>query len=251
VKNRALALLNQVVRHPLYELPDSARDIPFYVLGMAPSRTTLDRARRQDDGGVLRYPRIAPDGAEMSSRPHEIGSLVADRPGDQGRESLVDDVSVAGAELAKEPSEHRLLYATGALEQPLHLSGTARLRIGLAASKPAANLSVWLVALPWEGGPIYHDVVTRGWADPQNHSSLRESEPLEPGRFYELEFTLQPDDQVIPAGQNLGLMIFSSDREFTLWPEPGTELTVDLDGTALSLPVVGGASALQQALGDG
>ena len=35
-------------------------------------------------------------------------------------------------------------------------------------------------------------------------------------------------------------MIFSSDRDFTLWPEPGTELTVDLAATKLELPIVGG-----------
>jgi X-Pro dipeptidyl-peptidase len=39
-------------------------------------------------------------------------------------------------------------------------------------------------------------------------------------------------------------MIFSSDAEFTLWPEPGTELTIDLDATSISLPVVGGVEAL-------
>ena len=39
-------------------------------------------------------------------------------------------------------------------------------------------------------------------------------------------------------------MIFSSDRDFTLWPEPGTELTIDLDGTSLELPIVGGTSSL-------
>jgi X-Pro dipeptidyl-peptidase len=44
-------------------------------------------------------------------------------------------------------------------------------------------------------------------------------------------------------------MIFSSDRDFTLWPAPGTELTVDLDGTSLVLPVVGGAAALRRATG--
>ena len=53
-------------------------------------------------------------------------------------------------------------------------------------------------------------------------------------------YELMPDDQIIPKGQQIGLMIFSSDKEFTLWPEPGTELTVDLDGTVLTLPVVGG-----------
>jgi X-Pro dipeptidyl-peptidase len=45
-------------------------------------------------------------------------------------------------------------------------------------------------------------------------------------------------------------MIFSSDREFTLWPEPGTELTVDLDATSLELPVVGGADSLEAAFSD-
>jgi X-Pro dipeptidyl-peptidase len=94
-------------------------------------------------------------------------------------------------------------------------------------------------------------VITRGWADPQNHASLTESEPLVPGQFYDLTFELQPDDQVIPAGQQIGLMIFSSDREFTLWPPPGTKLTVDLDSTVLSLPVVGGREALEQAFGSG
>ena len=39
-------------------------------------------------------------------------------------------------------------------------------------------------------------------------------------------------------------MIFSSDKEYTLWPDPGTALTVDLDGTSLTLPVVGGAAAM-------
>ena len=72
-----------------------------------------------------------------------------------------------------------------------------------------------------------------------------------PGEFYEMTFDLQPDDQIIPPGQRIGLMIMSSDREFTLWPAPGTELTVDLGGTSIELPVVGGAATLEQALGNG
>jgi X-Pro dipeptidyl-peptidase len=91
-------------------------------------------------------------------------------------------------------------------------------------------------------------VITRGWADPQNHSSLEKSSPLVPCQFYDLNFTLQPDDQVIQAGEQIGLMIFSSDRDFTLWPNPGTELTVDLDATTLTLPVVGGAAAWEKAV---
>ena len=147
-------------------------------------------------------------------------------------------------------TNHRLLYVTPKLTEAVHVSGTPTVTVRLASSKPAVNLSVWLVSLPWTEGrraKITDNVITRGWADPQNHASLTESEPLAPGRFYEMTFELQPDDQVIPKGQQIGLMIFSSDRDFTLWPTPGTELTVDLDATSLTLPVVGGVEAIAKA----
>ena len=119
------------------------------------------------------------------------------------------------------------------------------MRVG--SDRPAVNLSVWVVSLPWNGrrdAKITDNIITRGWADPQNHRSIRESEPLEPGKFYELEFDLQPDDQVIPKGQQIGLMIFSSDKDFTLHPTPGTKLIVDPNATRLQLPVVGGSEAV-------
>ena len=87
---------------------------------------------------------------------------------------------------------------------------------------------------------ITDNIITRGWADLQNYKSLTKSELLVPGQFYEMTFDLEPDDQIIPAGKQIGLMIFSTDRDFTLWPDPGTKLTVDLDGTSLSVPIVGG-----------
>ena len=168
-----------------------------------------------------------------------------------GRERFVDDVAFSGADLARtSASNHRLLYVTPVLKEAVHLSGLATGRIRLASSKPAANLSVWLVSLPWDSSdrtPIYHNIITRGWADPQNHASVRSSEPLVPGTYYSLSFDLQPDDQVIPAGQQIGLMIFSSDQEFTLHPEAGTELTIDLKNTELLLPIVGGKKAFKSA----
>ena len=182
------------------------------------------------------------------------GTLVPSSRGKQGVVTLIDDVSHSGEQLARaEQSEHRLLFTTPELTAPLHLSGLVRLNISLASSKPAVNLSVWLVSLPWDESSkkITSNIVTRGWADPQNHESLTESEPLEPGKFYQLSFELQPDDQIIPVGQRLGLMIFSSDRDFTLWPEAGTELKVDLDATSLELPIVGGKSAFRRAVRTG
>jgi X-Pro dipeptidyl-peptidase len=181
-----------------------------------------------------------------------IGDLRPVAPRGQKAETLVDDVAKDGETLARAArSPHRLLYATAPLAAPLHVSGTCRFTVRIASSKPAANLSVWLVQLPWTpNGRITDNVITRGWADPQNHASLRRSEPLVPGQHYELSFDLQPDDQVIAAGKRIALMVFASDRDFTLWPAAGTELTVDLDATSLTLPVVGGRTAFDQALGE-
>jgi len=184
----------------------------------------------------------------------EQGQLITAAPKTQGMETLIDNFSFSGAALAQaEWTHHRLLYVTPKLTAALHVSGTPRITLRLASSKPAVNLSVWLVSLPWTEGrnaKITDNIITRGWADPQNHRSLTESDPLVPGQFYSLSFDLQPDDQMIPKGQQIGLMIFSSDKDFTLWPTPGTTLTVDLDATSLTLPVVGGAEAFGQAIQD-
>lgn len=172
-------------------------------------------------------------------------------------ETLTDDVTFDAPTLAKaESSENRLIYATPELKQPLHLSGAPRITIRLASSAPAANLSVYLVQLPWVDGPITTNLITRGWADPQNWKSLTKGgdyqsfakgTPLKPGEFVNLTFDLQPDDQIIPAGKRIGLMILSSDRDFTLWPKPGTKLTVDIKSTQISLPIVGGQAAYKKA----
>jgi X-Pro dipeptidyl-peptidase len=180
------------------------------------------------------------------------GSLSLDTVKSAKNETLVDNFSFSGSSLAQaEYTEHRLIYLSPVLTEAVHISGVPRIKVKLASNKPAANLSVWLVSLPWTEGrnsKITDNIITRGWADPQNHSSIRKSEPLVPGKFYEVNFDLQPDDQIIPAGQQIGLMIFSSDKEFTLHPKPGTELTIDLNGTMLSLPVVGGKDAFEKAI---
>jgi X-Pro dipeptidyl-peptidase len=179
-------------------------------------------------------------------------------------EKFVDDVAFSGsANAAAGQSSHRLLYATGILTDTLHLSGTPRVTLRIASSKPAANLTVWLVMLPYDsaangisGGRV--GLIDRGWADIQNYKSLtkggnyeskRPGEPLVPGKFYDLTFDLEPDDEFIPAGKQLAVMIMSSDREFTLWPQAGTELTVDLAHSFFAIPIVGGKAAVVKAAG--
>jgi X-Pro dipeptidyl-peptidase len=201
-----------------------------------------------------------PGAAPVTLRPGPGGAAVGplhlpgDAPplGDVARETIVDDVAFSGEDLARAArSPHRLLFATGELAAPVHISGTPEVTVRFGFDRFAANLSVYLVALPWQDAqprqPNF-SVITRGWADALNHRSLTTSEPLAPGELRSVTFTLQPTDQVIPAGRRIALMIFSSDREFTLWPQPGTELTVDLGVTSVTIPVVGGAEALRRAL---
>lgn len=181
-----------------------------------------------------------------------IGNLTVTKSKQEFKETFIDDSSVSSTELMKAAtSEHRLLYTTPLLSEDLHISGVPRVTISLASSAPAANLSVYLVSLPYEEGSsqkITDNLITRSWADPQNYKSISTSTPLKKGRYYTLTFDLMPDDQIIRKGQQIGLMIFSSDSEFTILPEPGTELTVDLSKTKLVLPVVGGLEKLNTAI---
>ena len=177
------------------------------------------------------------------------GKLVTAKVPKQGKETLTDNFSFSGSTLAQaEWTINRLLYLSPVLKEAVHISGAVSFTIRASSSKPAVNLSVWLVELPWSpanNAKITDNIITRGWADLQNHKSLTKSEPLKPGKFYDMTFELEPDDQVIPAGKQIGLMIFSSDREFTLQPDPGTRLTVDLDGTSVTLSVVGGEKGIK------
>jgi len=183
---------------------------------------------------------------------NNTGKVTLQKKPSQAKDSLTDNYKFSGEELVKDKNaDHRLLYLSPILTTDLRISGTATIKIRVASSKPAANLSVWLVSLPWEdekGTKIYENVITRAWADPQNYKSLSDGEALVPGEFYNLSFNFMPDDQVIQKGQQIGLMIFSSDKEFTLWPKPGTELTIDLDGTSFTLPIVGGMEAYENAV---
>ena len=207
-------------------------------------------ADRQQPTAYKNYPN--PEAKDVTLHPIESGTLGIVKPKSIATAVLTDNVEFSGSDLAKsKDSKHRLLYKTLTLKEDLHISGVAKVSITLASSKPAANLSVWLVSLPWQDGKefkITDNIITRGWADPKNHKSLTDEEDLVPGQFYTVNFELQPDDQIIKAGQQIGFMIFSSDKEYTLHPEPGTELSIQLHKTSLTLPVVGGKGVFVKAM---
>ncbi|HZD03890.1 MAG TPA: CocE/NonD family hydrolase, partial [Longimicrobiales bacterium] len=236
-----MELMNKWFTHFLYGVDNGIESGPKVWI-------VREGADREEPTPYAAYPAAGATDETLHPTPggERTGGLASTPAGSQGKETLVDNFSFSGATLARaEWTNHRLIYATPELTDSVRISGTPRVTIRMAASRPAANLSVWLVSLPYTEGnrrnpDPYESLITRGWADPQNHASLEEGEALVPGTFYDVSFELQPDDQIVPAGKRIALMIFSSDREFTVWPDPGTELTVDLAGTSLTLPVVGG-----------
>ena len=185
------------------------------------------------------------------------GTLSLKKAKAQGTETLNDNFSFTSSALAQaEFTDHRLIYLSPILTKDVHISGVARLKIRMASSKEAVNLSAYLISLPWKKGhkaKVTDNLITRGWADPQNHASKTIATPkngqkLQKGKFYEFSFNLQPDDQIIKAGQQIALMIIASDKGFTLQPKPGTKLSVDLDQTEITIPIVGGKAEFIKAV---
>ncbi|WP_433379788.1 Xaa-Pro dipeptidyl-peptidase [Streptosporangium sp. CA-115845] len=209
------------------------------------------------------------------------GTLGADRP--RGRavvESFVDQ-SARGAEQLVENAEstdpNRLAYLSSPLARDARLSGTPEVSVRAAFK---GGRSPYLTALLVDYGTdarAYGDVaygatqvcygqgvpgdtgcarlaehvtvtapykiITRGWLDVRNRDSAAKTELLREDRFYDFRFDLQPGDYVVKAGHRIGVVLISTDRDFTLRLPPGTAVSVDPRASSVTLPLVGGRSA--------
>jgi X-Pro dipeptidyl-peptidase len=161
---------------------------------------------------------------------------------DRGRELDTDSVLIQNPDTA---NPNRLVYLSPALTRDVRISGTPWVELEMSVdNRNAANLTAVLVDYGPAGSTAPPVMVTRGWMDPQNRHSLSRSERIRQGREYEFEWDMQPDDYVFKAGRRIGLVVVSTDFDYTIRPLPGTELTLDPDDSELTLPVVGGESAL-------
>lgn len=175
-----------------------------------------------------------------------VGTIAVSRSGSKASEDLVDDASLLAADLAAAASSpNRLAYRTEVLGEPMRLSGTPSVSLRLSVDREKANLTALLVEYPTTGAP---KIITRGWMDVENRNSAAVTDPITPGRAYDFAFELEPKDYVFSAGSQIGLVVLSSDHEFTVRPAPGTTLTLDPSKSTVHLPLVGGMGALQQSL---
>ncbi|HEX6198348.1 MAG TPA: Xaa-Pro dipeptidyl-peptidase [Jiangellaceae bacterium] len=181
-----------------------------------------------------------------ASDPAEPGALSLSGNNSGVRQSFVD----AGrefdtdTELLPNPDEanpNRLVYLTDELPADVHLSGTSHVRLRASVdNRNAANLTAVLVDYGPAGSDEEPVMLTRGWMDPQNRISASSSLPIKQGKEYWVGWDLEPDDYVFPAGHRIGLVVVSTDHDYTIRPLPGTQLTVNPGLSTLELPLAGG-----------
>ncbi|MFL6252723.1 MAG: CocE/NonD family hydrolase, partial [Actinomycetes bacterium] len=149
-------------------------------------------------------------------------------------------ISCAGHLPFGQPDDQReddawsLTYDWG-VEEELGLLGHPRLVVRVGASAPVAFLSAKLCDVLPDGTST---LVARGFLNLTRRRSLTEPEPMRPGVVEEVELELDATSWVFPAGHRLRLSLAGADWPNLVPPPAPVTLTVERDGSALTLPVL-------------
>ena len=211
---------------------------------------------QREDRSYLTYPNW-PDPAadDVSLRlgatdASEPGTLTIGTPGHRDiTQTFIDEGrTTAPTELVANPdtaNPNRLVYRSPVLNQDMRVSGRIQMLLRMAIDNRAdANLTAYVVDYGPPGSTDAPFVVTRGWMDPQNRTGDSRTTWVQQGMAYDYRWTLEPKDYIFKAGHRIGVVVFSSDQEYTLLPLGGTQLTVTPLASELTLPIVGGQAAI-------
>ncbi len=176
-------------------------------------------------------------GATSATAP---GTLSTTGPGGDTAQSFTDIGRTANATtLSANPDQanaNRLVYRAPTLTADAKMSGTPRVTLRTAVqNRKDANVTALLV----DYGGSSPVIVTRGWIDPQNRAGPSTGQAVVEGQEYDLTFALQPRDYVFAAGHRIGLVVISTDYEFTLRPTAGTTLRLAPARSTLTVPLTG------------
>ncbi|HET6484558.1 MAG TPA: CocE/NonD family hydrolase [Actinoplanes sp.] len=206
-------------------------DVDSGIQGEAP--VTFEDASRTVVGTSKAWP---VPGSDAVTLPLAVGAARTDTFVDNGRDTVAEELL--------EPAGHSLAYRTQALTAPARLSGTPQVALDVSIdNRTAANLTALLVDYgPAGTSPV---VVSRGWTDPQNRESAAHSAAVTPGKTYHLRWEMQPQEHLFAAGHQIGVVVLSTDYDYTLRPLPGTQVSVRPTTSTVDLPLVGGRAALR------
>ncbi|MUV37240.1 Xaa-Pro dipeptidyl-peptidase [Lentibacillus sp. JNUCC-1] len=150
--------------------------------------------------------------------------------------ALVDDPYKKPEKLIKNPDKkmkHRLAYVMPTLTETMRLSGFPRLKIEASVDEPTARLTALLV----DYGPKEPVIVTRGWMDLGHVHSLSKPEALDSDQTYTFSWDMEPHDYVFQKGHQIGLVLMSSDKDYTIRPVERAEITVYCGKSQIELPL--------------
>lgn len=92
------------------------------------------------------------------------------------------------------------------------------------------------------------EVVTKGIVDGLNIDDYSSPTPLVPGRQYQVDFPLLPEDYVFPAGHRIGVIIVGSYRDYGSQADQNrATITISPRRSLIELPIVGGHAAAMRA----
>jgi len=200
---------------------------------------------------------------ELSARPGRVGTQSLD---DQGRtrtaEQLADGVAAA--------DPNRLAYLSPPLEGELRMNGAPRMSVRASLDGRSPYLTALLVdygtdtratgstaltgervcygqSVPGDEGCVDlrthrtvtapFKIVTRGWLDARNRHDPARTEPITPGKTYAFDWEMQPNDYVFKPGHRIGVVLLSTDFDYTLRYPAGTDMTIRTGVSKISLPV--------------
>ncbi|QXJ26285.1 Xaa-Pro dipeptidyl-peptidase [Actinomadura graeca] len=208
--------------------------------------------------------------AGASGQPGVLG----ERPRHGDDQSLVDAGKARSAEelLVNEDKAdpNRLAYLTPALEEPLRVNGIPQMSVRASLDGRSPYLTALLVdygtdtrptgarsdtgervcygqgvpgddgcttrqALLTETAPF--KIITRGWLDARNRHDPGRTEQIEAGETYRFRWDFEPTDYVVKAGHRLGVVVLSTDRDYTLRYPAGTKVVLTPGTSRLLLPL--------------
>lgn len=256
-----LRQLHQWFDYWLYDLDNGALDAPPVDVEQSdfswrqqsdwPARGTRDMTLRLNADGLSPLP----------------GAPVKQALSDAGRTVRAEQL-VTGPD-ADNPN--RLAYTTGPLPTDLRVNGVPEVSVGASLDGTSPYVTALLVdygtdtratagtvadtsericygqGIPGDTGCAYRTkhrtetadfkIVSRGWLDARNRNSPARQDRVVEGREYRLEWGMQPQDYVFKKGHRLGVVLISTDYDYTLRYPAGTRMTVRSGVSSVTLPV--------------
>jgi X-Pro dipeptidyl-peptidase len=200
------------------------------------------------------------------------GELAANpRPG--AAQAFVDQKTRTAEQLADNwaaADPNRLVYLTLELTRDTRMNGTAEISVRAALDGRSPYLTALLVdygtdtrptgglrstgeqlcygpGVPGDTGCTTRTthvtrtspfkIVTRGWLDVRNRHDASRTEPIRPGEMYSFRWDMQPQDYLFKAGHRIGVVVLSTDFDYTLRYPAGTQVAIQPGAGTVRLPL--------------